>query len=227
MSHPDNHSICGGDFNSIWDADEHRGPAAPAPHLIGTPEWTVEILPIRSTASIYHNLQTVPKSITFSTIVPPYDTSLRYAVGTDGLWIGLSDHRPMLVVGFTQLAYVHLQNTHWIKIKRFAPQLHKFMSSLRPPGIRSPTNQHLRRRQNVSRLISPRSLLRNQRNAKNVRSGTGSKNTAALRCPSGSVQLLAYAQPSTSPRCLNLFPRRLCWFSSLDRTLGINKVIAE
>ena len=187
MSHPDNHSICGGDFNSIWDADEHRGPAATAPHLIGPPEWAVEIPPIRSTASIYyqialpaprHNLQAVSKSITLSTTVPPCDTSLRYAVGTDGLWIGLSDQRPMLVV--------NLQNTPWIKIKRFAPsapQLHKFMSSLPPPGIRSPTNQHLRRRQNVSRLISPRSLLRNQRNAKNVRSGTGSKNTAALRMP--------------------------------------------
>jgi len=149
MSNPDNHSICGGDFNSIWDADEHRGPAAPAPHLIGIPEWTVEILPIRSTASIYHNLQTVPKSITFSTIVPPFGISLYYAVGTDGLWIGLSDHRPMLVV--------HLQNTPWIKIKHFAPQLHKFMSSLPPPAdIRSPTNQHLRRRRNVSRLISRR-----------------------------------------------------------------------
>ena len=143
MSHPGHHSICGGDINSLWPLDEDGGGGYRFP----LQDWSRAV----GWRSRRDDLPFLPKCITRPSSQltggseidhvlynSPAMRLRHYSTGTDGLWVGLSDHRPLLV-GFSHLPHLHLQDTprfnkefgdlKRLQIKRFAPsapQLQKF-----------------------------------------------------------------------------------------------------
>jgi len=110
VSHPGNHSICGGDFNSIWDAKEHGGRRLP--HSLR--DWASGVGWKSRRADLPHQPKCITRpstQLTGGSVIDhviynsPTMQLLYYAVGTDGLWIGLSDYRPVLF-GFTRQAHL-------------------------------------------------------------------------------------------------------------------------
>ena len=121
-----------------------------------------------------------------------------YSTGTDGLWVGLSDHRPILV-GFSHLPHEHLQDTprfnkefgdlKRLQIKHFASsarQLQKFQtqqtqlqSTWRQPSATPPTSEQAEQQLDHYTQITLAAL----QTARNGRSATVSRNTGALPTP--------------------------------------------
>jgi len=147
MSQPGNHSICGGDFNSLWQLTEDGGGGYRSPLQV----WSVAV-GWRSRRDDLPSLQkyiTRPSSqltggseIDHVLYNSPSIRLRHYSTGTDALWVGLSDHRSILV-GFSHLPHEHLQDTprfnkefgdlKRLQIKRFAPsapQLQQFQNQL-------------------------------------------------------------------------------------------------
>ena len=164
---------------------------------------------------------------------------LHYSTGTDGLWVGLSDHRPILV-GFSPLPLAHLQATprfhqdfgdlKRLQIKRFAPsapQLQKSHSQLHatwrplpaPPVTSFQAEQQLDHLTQITLEATPdRKKLKKWNRFKDHWSPT----YAALQ-----AQLRAMLKLQRHLWVLPLPPHWQRWSSSLDRTLGINTVISE
>ena len=161
------------------------------------------------------------------------------SICSDGLWVGLSDHRPILV-GFSHLPQAHLQDTprfnkefgdfKRLQIKRLAPsapQPQKFQvqlqSAWKPLSATPPTlaqaEYQLERLNQITLAASPD---RKKWKKRNRFKEHWSPTYAALQ-----AQLLAMLKLQRYLGVLPLPPDWKRWLSSLDRTLGINKVIAE
>ena len=162
-----------------------------------------------------------------------------YSTGTDGLWVGLSDHRPLLV-SFSHLPHLHLQDTprfnkefgdlKRLQIKRFAPsapQLQKFQTQLqsawRPLSATPPTlDQAELQLEHLTQITLAAAPDRKKWKKRNRFKEHWSPTYAALQ-----AQLLAMLKLQRYLGVLPLPPNWKRWSSSLDRTLGVNKVNAE
>jgi len=161
VSTPGHHPICGGDFNSLWDPDGgggggYRSPLRDWALGIGLRSRRDDLLPIQYCVTRPSTQLTGGSEIDHVLYNSPNMRLLHYSTGTDGLWVGLSDHRPILV-GFSPLPLAHLQATprfnkkfgdlKRLQIKRFAPsapqlqnfhlQLHATWRPLPAPPVTS------------------------------------------------------------------------------------------
>jgi hypothetical protein len=153
--------------------------------------------------------------------------------------VGLSDHRPLLVA-FSHLPHLHLQDTprfnkefgdlKRLQIKRFAPsapQLQKFQTQLqstwRPLSATPPTlDQAELQLDHLTQITLAAAPDRKKWKKRNRFKEHWSPTYAALQ-----AQLLAMIKLQRYLGVLPLPPHWKRWSSSLDRTLGVHKVIAE
>ena len=244
MAQPGHHSICGGDFNSVWTNTDEGGGGYKPPLR----DWAQGI----GLKSRHHDL---PSSLKYITRPSPNLTggseidhvlynspsmSIRHsAVGTLGLWVGLSDHRPLLVC-FNNLPHDHLHSVprfhkepgsrRHLHIKRFAPsapQLQKFKDQLsaswKPllgrPESSSAAAAQLQHLTDITLEAAPeRKCWKRRDRFKHHWSPT----YAALQ-----AQLLAMLSLQRHLGVLPCPPRLRSWNSSLDISLGIAQVVGE
>ena len=175
MSTPGNHSLCGGDFNCCWDGrPDGVGYATPlrdwadaigyrSRHSAPVPDPAVFITRPSSNllgeTEIDHLLHASP-----SMIASQYDTG---AAG--GIWLGMSDHRPvvasfsgLLVQGsrarFTR-AYSQARTLHVSRFRPSPKQLKDYhRTPFRPPGSASTVPHYPQPKRKVSNIVSLTSL---------------------------------------------------------------------
>jgi len=241
MSEPGHPSICGGDFNSLWDLEENGGGGYRAP----LSDWATGMGWKSRRDDFSRSEKCITRPSTHLTGGSEIDHVLfnsptmrlnSYSAGTDGLWLGISDHRPVLI-GFSHLPHPHLQDTprfnkHFGNLKRLqiigfapsAPQLKKFHQQLefswcqlphRPESGASAEQQldHLTQitRPGKKEVEKARSLQKALET--DLRGLTGSTS-----CHDQSAATL-WRSHSPSQASQVVF--------SLDRTLGISRVMGE
>jgi len=244
MSRPGNHSVCGGDFNSLWQLTDDGGGGYRYP----LKDWSTAVGWRSRRDALPHLQQCITRPSSHLTGGSEIDHVLynspsmqlrHYSIGTDGLWVGLSDHRPILV-GFSHLPHEHLHNTprfnkefgdlKRLQIKRFAPsapQLQKFQHQLqstwRPLLVTPPTSERAEQQlAHLTQITIDAAPDRKKWKKRNRFKEHWSPTYAALQS-----QLLAMLKLQRYLGVLPLPPHWKHWSSSLDRTLGINKIVAE
>ena len=243
MSTPGNHSLCGGDFNCCWDGrPDGVGYATPlrewadaigysSRHSVSYPNPAVFITRPSSNllggTEIDHVLHTSP-----SMIPSQYDTG---SVG--GLWLGMSDHRPvvasyggLLPHGSRERFSRAYSQTRTLHISRFRPspkQLKDYQDALATSWVRldgppASPDQATCQLQHLTDISLTASLTRKRWKVRNRYKEHWSPTYAALQ-----AQLVAMIRIQRHLGILPLPPRLRKWDSPLEIQQGISNVVRE